>query len=280
VTDRQRPRLALHLRLPARAITVLAKAGYAARGVVYLIIGSMAFLAAFGASETPDTRGALRQVLHQPFGEALVWVLVVGLLGYALWRLVQSLLDTDDHGLDPRGLAVRAGLLASAGTYAALAVYCLSMLGLFADDDPGEGAGTIGRAMSELVGARFVALGLAAIFTGMAGAHFWKALRRKYAPHFHADAAAMRVIHPVSITGLIARGLVFAVIAVLLGYRFLSADGGDSAPPDIRDALAFVQDLPFGQWLLAALGLGLVAFAAYSFIEAVWRRINVRDGFE
>jgi hypothetical protein len=68
-----------------------------------------------------------------------------------------------------------------------------------------------------------------------------------------------------------------AVISVILFYRFTSAGTASGDPPGLKDALQFVQGLPFGQWLLVALGLGLKFFAAYSFAEARWRRINMEN---
>jgi Domain of Unknown Function (DUF1206) len=258
----------------------LARMGYGARGLVYLIIGLFAFLAANGAAQEKDSRGALRTLLEQPFGAVLVWCLVAGMAGYVIWRLIQSLLDTDDHGLGPKGLAIRAGLLASAFTYSALALVALDMLGVLpgqGGSGGGSGSHPVAGLVAGIVGAKAVSLGLSVIFAGVAGAHVWKAIRRKYADHFEAGDDAMRIIHPVSIAGLVARGFVLAAIALLFFYRFLSA--GDSADtPGLKEALEFVQGMPGGQYLLAVTGLGLLAFAAYSFAEARWRRINLSAG--
>lgn len=251
-----------------------ARTGYAARGLVYFIIGLFAFLAATGGGEEKGSKDALRTLLGQPFGTAIVWCLVAGLAGYVLWRLIQSLLDTDRHGHSPKGLAIRAGLLASAFTYATLAVYALSLLGVFSGGgDGGSGEQTVAPFLSGLVGQRFVALALGSIVLGVAAAHVWKAVRQKYDDRFDAGEAAMTVIHPIAMAGLFARGFVLAVIALLFFYRFASAEQSDSTP-GLEEALQFVQDLPGGTVLLAATGAGLIAFSAYSFIEARWRRIN------
>jgi hypothetical protein len=113
------------------------------------------------------------------------------------------------------------------------------------------------------------------VFAGLAGAHFLNAWAQKYAENFDAPAARRRLIVPVATTGLAARGAVFAVLAVLCAYRFATASDPSGPPPGIDDALGFIQGLPLGGVLLAATGAGLVAFAAYSFLEAVWRRITV-----
>lgn len=258
-------------------IKPLARAGYSARGLVYLIIGLLAIFAAIGSAEKENTKGAVEKLFQQPFGTAIIWILVVGLAGYVMWRLIQSLLDTDDHGWKPKGLAVRLGLLASAATYSTLILYCLSLLGVFSSDGGSGSRGPVGDTIAGFVGASMVSLGLAIIFAGVAIAHWYKAFTQKYEEHFQADDDEMRFIHPVSMTGLIARGVVFAVISLLLFYRFLSDGGSRTSPPGIKDAMNFIQGLPMGNVLLLVLGLGIVAFSAYSFIEAKWRRINVED---
>lgn len=265
--------------IPSRQwIRPVARMGYAARGVVYFIIGLFAFLAAIGSTEEKDTQGALRTLLGQPFGEIMVWCLVAGLIGYVVWRLIQAFLDTDDHGTGIKAIGIRIGLLASAFTYTTLAIYALALLGVFSGSGGGNGGGGSGSSpvadfVAGTVGSQVAATGLAAIFLVVAGAHFWKAISRKYAEHFDCDEDTMRLIDPVSIAGLTARGMVFVVIAILLFYRGLNA-GEDSGKPGLKEALQFVQELPFGAWLLGALGLGLLAFSAYSLAEARWRHIS------
>lgn len=263
--------------LPENWIKPLARAGYASRGVIYLVVGSFALLAARGAGEKKDTQGALQEIFQQPLGSVMTGVLIAGLVGFVIWRLIQAIADTDDHGWSLRGLSVRVGLLASAATYGLLTIYALALLGVFARPHE-EGSSTpVADFFAGIVGVKAVIICLAAVFAGIAIAHWWKALTRRYADHFVADDRAMTFIHPVSMLGLIARGAVFAIISVLLMYRFTTVEPTDGSPPGIKDAMSFLQGLPFGAWLLTFLGAGLVLFAGYSFIEAVWRRINVED---
>ena len=83
-----------------------------------------------------------------------------------------------------------------------------------------------------MVGQRYVSLGLAIVIFGVACAHAWKAVRRKYADHFDAGPDAMAIIHPVSIAGLLARGFVEPLDHAIAGrqstmgapFRFASVD--------------------------------------------------------
>src|SRR3954471_15401877 len=106
----------------------LARLGYAARGVVYLLVGWFAMMAAIGSGQPIDTKGALREILLQPFGKILLAIVALGLISHAVWRVAQSWLDLDRHGGNAMGLAVRGGLLASAAIHVALALFALSLV--------------------------------------------------------------------------------------------------------------------------------------------------------
>lgn len=257
-------------------IKPLARAGYASRGVVYSVIGLFAMLAAIGIDDKKDSRDALREILQQPFGSALLALLIVGLVGFVAWRSLQAVFDTDNHGWSARGIVIRTGLLVSAFTYGILTFYAVSLITVSAlVETDGDIAGLLTRSLSALIGVDMVALGLALIFAGTAIAHWWKAATRRYAAHFMASETAMAFIHPISIIGLTARGTVFAVISLLLAHRFWYSEPFDGTPPGTKEVMQYLQQLPLGQGMLMALGIGFVLFAAYSFVETVWRRIEL-----
>lgn len=83
----------------------------------------------------------------------------------------------------------------------------------------------------------------------------------------------MRYVRPVSQFGLIARGVVFIQIALLLmisGSKYKAMD-----PPGMKEALDALQNLPAGGLILMVMALGMIAFSVYSFSEAAWRKINM-----
>jgi hypothetical protein len=245
-----------------------ARAGYAARGLIYLAIAVFALLAAFGAGRPAGTRDALSALLSNWFGGALSYALAAGLLFYALWRFTQSLFDADGHGTDLRALAIRGGLLVSGIAYLTLAFYAVSLR----RGVRGPDGGGFADMLAGIAGARWAAATLALALAGAGIAHVIKALKERYEERFEAGESAMRVIHPIAKTGLIARGAIFFVLAFLFAVRAWRGSGGKE--PSSREALEFVQQLPAGGWLLAGAGVGLVAFSLYSFVEARYRRIN------
>lgn len=269
----------MNLKNQMKWIEPLARFGYAARGLVYLVLGILIVAGAGVSRNGSAMREAVNTLREQPFGQTLLWLLVIGLIGYVAWRLVQAAFDTDKHGTGAKGIGIRAGLFISAATYATLALYTLTLLGIVGGGTGGGGQGGGGDAttwLATIVGARWVAAILCAAFAVAAIAHFVKAFGRKYADHMVVDGDKMKIIDPVSIVGLCARGAVFVALAALTFYRFRTA-GGATNTPGLAEALSFIRGLPMGSILLTAMGIGLIAFALYSFIEARWRRINWED---
>ena len=111
-------------------LELLARSGYAARGAVSLIVGLLALLASFGrgGGRATGSKGALQELLVQPLGDVLLAAVALGLFGFALWRALQSLLDADGLGREPKAMAVRAGQAVSAIAHAGLGVFALSLL--------------------------------------------------------------------------------------------------------------------------------------------------------
>ncbi len=257
-------------------IRKLARTGYVSRSLVNFIIGVFAILSGLGHSGETDSRGVLRLLLEQPFGKVLVGLLIVGMSGYVLWRLIQSLLDTDSHGWSPRGLAVRGARFAGAVTFGVLIAYALSLLGILPSGGS-ESSTDLADSIASIVGTKPVLFIMLVVTAGIAIAHWYQAYSEGYAEHFDQTAANMDLLHPIAKLALSARGTVFALISLLLFYRFMTVNPTELQPPGLSEALDFVQQLPAGNLLLVLLGVGLLLFSAYSACEALWRPINVED---
>ena len=255
-----------------RAVTWLARSGYAARGVVYVIVGFFAISAALGTGQAVDSKGALRQILEESFGEVLLWVMLVGLFSFSAWRLTQAIGDTDGHGNDAKGWLIRTGLIGSAVAHALLALFTLSLLIALPDSANAGGKDSLQRLLS-WNHANLVVQAMALVPLGVGLAHLIKAWRANFQRYFQADERIMRWIRPISRIGLLARGCAFLIIAALLfsgGHHYQPTD-----PPGLKQVLQALQSMPSGTWLLLAIGLGLLAFALYSLAEARWRRIDI-----
>src|SRR5215203_2518719 len=118
----RRPRLFLQPRDPLMLET-LARLGYVCKAFIYTIVGSLAIAAARRrGGRITDTSGALRVILVQPYGRAMLLVLAVGLSGYAVWRILDAIRDPDRHGTAFKGIVTRIGNLVRAAIYGGLGV--------------------------------------------------------------------------------------------------------------------------------------------------------------
>ncbi len=251
----------------------MARLGYVTRGVVYIIVGALALLAAFGqGGKTSGTKGALHSVMSTAFGDIMIGIIAFGLFSYALWRFVQAIKDVDDHGTDLKGLAIRGGLLVSAVTHTMLGVYALNMLFGFSGGNGGGGSKGMAAMLMQQPWGRWLVGGAALCILGAGIAHAVKALKEKYKKYFAMDSNLMEKVNPVIKFGLIARAIVFAIMAFFLAYAAWTYDPQKAKGLDA--ALEFIQQQAYGSILLGVVALGLFAFGVYSFLEGIYRRIH------
>jgi hypothetical protein len=252
---------------------VLARFGYAARGAVYLLIACLALFSSFGGGAQASSEGALTSLLGQPFGRILLAAMAVGLLGFALWRLAQSLLNADRMKHDLAHAVDRAGKFVSAIAYLLLA-FLAAGLALGTGGTGGGGSSQEGLAAS-LMGAPFGRLlvgaaGLAVILAG--GAQIWKGFSGKFKERLRLPPSREKWLAPICTYGLAARGLVFAVLGGFLVYAALTVNPENAR--SIPEALDWVRGLPFGGILYGVVAVGLIAFAAYCVVLAFYRHVD------
>lgn len=263
----------------SKIIHVVAHAGYAARGFIYLIIGGMAGLVAFGrGGTTPGSRGALGELLGAPFGKSMLAAVALGLLCYSMWRALQAIIDGDGHGTDAKGLAIRGGLAVSAITHMGLALFAVSLLFGWGTGSRSGGSGDgysqewTAWLLSQPFGPWLVAA-VGVVIAGAGVAHFFKAWKAGFEKYFIMSERERAVISPICRFGLAARGVVFLIIGGFLVVAAIQHDSSEAR--GLSGVLQALQQQSFGNFLLAILAFGLLAFAAYSLIEARYRTISV-----
>lgn len=255
-----------------RAVRWIARAGYGARGLVYLAVGAIALNAALEFEHARDVRGAMREISTHAGGQIALVAIAVGLVAYGLWRLVQTLLDVDEHGWGLKALAVRVGLLVSAVLHISLAWGCIQIAMRWSSGGSRPVEQAVARTLEWPFGpALVVAAGLAVGGAGVA--HLVKAIRGGYRKWFDASPAVMIWIDPVCRFGLSARGLLFIGMAGFVIYSALTLDPSDAR--GIEGVMLWVQERAYGRILLGALALGVIAFGSYSVIEAFVRRVGL-----
>lgn len=247
----------------------IARVGLAARGAVYVTVGMLAAASALGyggRATGPD--GAVRAIGR--VDRTGVLLLALGLVGYAIWRFAQAILDLDDRGKSLRGLADRAADIISGIGHFGLALTA-----------GGYGLTSGGSSLRASVARRLVepwgpwTVGLAgAVVIGIGVWQFVSAWRLKFEKHLRLrrmTVSAQRWSRRVGRFGLAARGVTLLVI----GY-FLIRAARDMNAREVRDlggALRTLQQQENGAWLLGIVALGLVSYGLQCFVDARYRRI-------
>lgn len=254
----------------------LARTGFAARGVTYGLIGVLAVLAAFtGGGGTTGQTGALRTLSDSTWGTILLILVGIGLFGYGLWRAVGAAMDLENQGTDKEGVAKRIAHFFAGLFYFGLAVYAFMLVFGAAG---GSGGGGADGATAKLMSAPFgrVLVGIAGLIgLAAAAAQAKKALKEEYRERTRIPDHRGWVNKLVKF-GILARAVIFAIIGVFLIIAAIQADPSEAR--GVGGALDFLRGAVWGQILLALIGLGLVAFALFSFIQARYRHIPDPDG--
>ncbi len=254
-------------------IVPLARFGYAANGIVYIIIGALAALVAFnGRGKTTDSRGAFEEILSQSYGKLLLGAVGIGLLGYAIWRFVQAVKNPEK-----KGIARRVGYAAVGIIYIALAYSTVQLVFGFGGKSRGDAAPREWTAtlLAQPFGQWLVgAAGMG--FIAFAVSQFYKALTAKFREQLKtgemSDKTETFAIGSGQ-AGLSARGVVFGIIGVFLILAALHSNAGEAR--GLSGALHALEQQSFGRWVLGIVALGLVAYGFYMLVLARYRRIII-----
>jgi hypothetical protein len=254
-----------------RTFEWLARAGLAARGVIYAVIGVLAIKLALGdGGETTNQNGALQTIAKQPFGKMLLIVVAVGLAGYATWRLVRAAIGHGPEASDDT--KERIDGVVSGIAYAALCVTAVSIL-IGSGGSSGSPDKATGGVLDWPAGQVLVAIaGLIVIGVGLEQGY--KGIKRKFLEKSKTEEmseSVKRVFTALGVFGHLARMVVF----VLIGYFFIRAaiDYNPDKAASLDGALATLGQASYGPFLLGVVAAGLIGFAAYSIADARYRRV-------
>ena len=258
-----------------------ARIGYGARGFVYLSAGALTLLAATDRiGEAVGTSGAAGWLAEQPFGKVWLVLLGLGLWAFVGWRVLQAVFDADHEGADLKGWTTRAGQAVSGLFYGVLASGVFEYLDEFAEATDASSAQAESVAENQEKAAALLALpfgeallivaGLTVLGVGVG--NIVRAFRDDFDDALACPKAFCGTATALARAGYAARGFAYLPLGVFVVLAGLHARSGEVTTT--AAALDALEAQPGGSVILGLTAAGLMAFGAFAFVEARWRRIR------
>jgi hypothetical protein len=251
-------------------ITRVAQAGLVAKGIVYVLLGMLAFMAAFEiggqSTSSADRSGVFGLIQDMPAGNTLLALVTVGLVCYSIWRGIEAFRPT--HRGQEIKWQKRARYFFSGLTYLSVAFTAARLL-LYNRQSNGGGNQELASSLLQHSAGQWLLGGAALIMAAVGVYQLYYGLSEKYKKHVHGlslSTPASSLLLRSGKIGYVARGVVWLVIAWLLLKAALHANASEAG--DTAQAFRFVESSTAGSILLGALGVGLIAYGVFNFIRA------------
>lgn len=253
----------------SRGMRLLARGGFAANGVVHVLVGVIVLVIAFGGRGQSDQAGAFRAIAAAPAGFVALWALAVLLAGLGVWHVLDGILAS--RRSPTRRWGVRVSAWGQAVVFLTLAVIAGSVA-LGARPDTDETAQEASRGVLAVPGGVVVLL-IVGVGIAIGGVVFVvmgvrRSFRRKMAIPAGRLGATVTVL---GVTGFTAKGVALLIVGVLLVVAAVRVD--PEAAGGLDGAIQALLQVFLGPLLVALVGAGLVAYGVFCFFRARYARL-------
>jgi hypothetical protein len=257
----------------ASALDVVTRLGFAAKGLVTILVGVLALRFALRrGGEITGQQGAVELVLREPFGRLMLAALAAGLAAYALWMFVAAYVDPERKGNGFQAIAERLGFFATGIGYALLALTAFKLLLGRRGDGELDLQHILATVLTPHVGR--VLVGLVGLIVMTAGV---LQLRLGITGRFRKNLQTGRSRLADLLTSLSGRVgyLTLGILSVIAGWSLVqvAVEYDPSEAGGWSEALGLLSGIGQGRWLLAAAALGLICYGLYFILQVRYRRL-------
>jgi hypothetical protein len=259
----------------SKPLEYLARGGFVCYGIIHLLLAWLVLQVAFGNSgKEGDQSGALQTLAHNGFGKFLLVVIVIGMIGLALWQAATAIVGESGGQNDKKAIAERAlsGIRAIVYlwvAWTAIRVLTGSSKSSSANNSKNKSSdimsSTGGRWLIGLVGLVVIGVGVGLIVNG---------LTKKFEEHLKTQEmrpSVRKTTERMGEVGYSAKGVAYGITGVLVLMAAITYDPNKARGMDA--ALKTLAGHTYGRWLLGLIALGFVAFAVFSFAQAKYRKV-------
>ncbi|MCK0175090.1 MULTISPECIES: DUF1206 domain-containing protein [Mycobacteriaceae] len=252
-----------------------ARVGFAASGVVHLLLAYIVLRIALGGGGNADQSGALATLASQTGGRIMLWIVAIGLFALALWHLAEAVVGSkpsersgQPSGDDDSPAWKRAKSIGLAIANAAIALSAMRYAMGSGESDGQQNSGMSAQLMGSGFG-RFVLIVIGIGVAAVGGYHVYKGVKKKFFKDLRVSGGTG--ITAVGVAGYVAKGLVLAGAGILVIVATLQSDPAKASGLDA--AVKTLGEAPFGKFLLIIAAIGIAAYGAYSFVRSRYGRM-------
>ncbi len=261
------------------AITIIARAGFVAKGLVYLMVGLLTLQTTIGmGGETSDATDAFRAFINQPFGSVLLIVIIVGLLAHALWKLIRGIKDPEDRGSGVKIKLMRVFDVMIGGLYVGMSYAAFQILrGLHAADGDEATKVWVERVLHLPFGRWLVMFAAGALVIGGLVQFYssWQATFESTFSEKSMSKTEMGILRWLGRIGIAAWGVVYCMMAFLFYRASVNFDAEEAG--GLSDALTALREQPYGVWILGIMAGGMIIYGIYLLALSYYHKVFDED---
>ncbi len=233
----------------------MARAGFAAGGLLHLLIAFIVARLALGDGGNADQSGALAALAAQPGGAVMLWVAAVVLAALGVWQLVETFVERD---LKDRLKAGAVGVV-----YLALAFSAAKFAMGSGQSSGSQNAGLSAQMMQSGWG-KALLIAVALVLIGVGGYFVYKGATKGFLVELEVSGGS--AITWIGIVGYVAKGLVLVGVGLLVIVATMTSD--PSKATGVDGAVKTLGTAPYGKFLLLLAAVGIAAYGVYGFIRS------------